>query len=583
MSDFRSLGLKEELLKGLEELGFTSPTPIQSQAIPVLLEKTTDFVGLAQTGTGKTAAFGLPLLHHIQEERAEVQALVLCPTRELCLQITGDLKTFSKYISGFHVLPVYGGSSIDTQIKSLKKGVQVVVATPGRLIDLIERKAINLNKVQFVVLDEADEMLNMGFREDIDYILSQTVNKQSAWLFSATMPNEVRSIAKRFMDNPKEVSVGKSNTTAANINHVFYVTQASFRYEALRRIIDVNPGMYAIIFCRTKKDTQDVAHKLQHQGYDIDALHGDLTQQQRDRVMGKFRDKTLQLLIATDVAARGIDVDNITHVINYELPEDAETYTHRSGRTARAGKKGTCISIIHSKENRKIHDIERMVKAKFEQQQLPSGLEVCRKQFEVFTEKLADAEVHPDGMLQEMLPGFMHRFDNIDKEELLMKLATLEMSRLFDYYKNAKDLNKTSGGRDDDGRFKTLFCTVGMRDGLYKADLLQMLLDNTGYSKEVVGRIDLKDTFSFVDVDANIAEDMVSKLQDITYNGRKVKLEISTKPASGGGRGEGRDRGRRRDGGRGERRDFGGGRRDSGGRRDGGGGSGKKKFYGKNR
>src|SRR6478609_373380 len=365
MTTFEGLGLDAKLVQATDALGFTQPTPIQEKAIPVLLSGTTDMVGLAQTGTGKTAAFGLPLLQIIESEKRHPQALIVCPTRELCMQIVTEMELFKKYMHGVHVLAVYGGTSIGMQIRDLKRGVQIVVATPGRLIDLIERKAINLEQIKYVVLDEADEMLNMGFQDDIEFILKNTPERESTWLFSATMPPEIKRVSKKYMKTPVEITVGKMNTANKSIDHQYYVTNAHHRYETLKRIIDFNPGIYGIIFTRTKADAQEVTEKLTREGYDIDALHGDLNQGQRDKVMGQFRDKTLQLLIATDVAARGIDVQGITHVINYELPDDVEIYTHRSGRTGRAGLNGICMSILHTREIGKLKQIERMVQAPF--------------------------------------------------------------------------------------------------------------------------------------------------------------------------------------------------------------------------
>src|SRR4051794_6270264 len=361
MMTFEGLGIDERLIQATGELGYVNPTPIQEKAIPVLLSGTKDFVGLAQTGTGKTAAFGLPLLQLISEEKRFPQALVVCPTRELCMQIVKEIELFKKHIRGMHVVAVYGGTSISMQIRDLKRGVQIVVATPGRLIDLIERKAIDLEQIHYVVLDEADEMLNMGFREDIEFILKNTPKREATWLFSATMPSEVRQVSKRYMKDPFEVTVGQVNAGNVNIDHQYYVTSAQNRYETLKRIIDFNPGIYGIVFTRTKADAQEITERLTREGYDIDALHGDLTQGQRDKVMGQFRDKTLQLLIATDVAARGIDVSGITHVINYELPDDMEVYTHRSGRTGRAGAQGISISIVHARETFKLRQIEKMM------------------------------------------------------------------------------------------------------------------------------------------------------------------------------------------------------------------------------
>ena len=385
MALFEELGLHENLLKAIGDLGFTQPTPIQEKAIPVLLSGTKDLIGLAQTGTGKTAAFGLPILQLIEGARKKFpQALIICPTRELCLQIVNEIEQFKKHLPGVHVVAVYGGSSITMQVRDIRRGVQIVVATPGRLIDLIERKAINLEEIKYVVLDEADEMLNMGFQEDIEFILQNTPQRDSTWLFSATMPPEIRQVSKRYMKDPVEITVGKKNTANKNVDHQFYVTQAQHRYETLKRLIDFNPGIYGIVFTRTKAEAQEISEKLTREGYDIDALHGDLSQQQRNKVMDEFREKTLQLLIATDVAARGIDVQGITHVINYELPDDVEVYTHRSGRTGRAGKTGVCMSIVHVREIGKIRQIERMVQVPFHKIEIPSGKDVCRKQFFLF-------------------------------------------------------------------------------------------------------------------------------------------------------------------------------------------------------
>ena len=433
MNAFEALGLNEQLVQAITDLGFETPTPIQEQAIPVLLSGTTDFVGLAQTGTGKTAAFGLPLIQLIDKAERHPQALIVCPTRELCLQITNDLQDFKKHIKGVNTEAVYGGASISMQIRNLRQGVQIVVATPGRLIDLIERKAIDLQKVKYVVLDEADEMLNMGFRDDIDFVLKNTINRESIWLFSATMPPEVRAISKNFMTNPKEITVGKKNSGNVNIDHQYFVIPAQQRYEALKRLIDFNPGMYGIIFTRTKADAQEVSERLAKAGYDIEALHGDLTQQQRDKVMGRFRTKSLQLLIATDVAARGIDVEGITHVINFELPDDMEVYTHRSGRTGRAGKTGICLSICHSRESYKIKQLERMINAQFHKVDIPSGKEVCRKQFFHFMDKLMQADVS-QGDYETYLPDLITKFADVSKEEVLQRVAALEFNHFLKYF-----------------------------------------------------------------------------------------------------------------------------------------------------
>src|SRR6516164_8434355 len=440
MITFEGLGLDAKLVQATGALGFVQPTPIQEKAIPVLLSGTKDLVGLAQTGTGKTAAFGLPLLQLVEAENKYPQALVVCPTRELCIQIVNEIEQFKKFIPGMHVVAVYGGTSIGTQIRELKRGVEIVVATPGRLIDLIERKAINLEQISYVVLDEADEMLNMGFQDDIEFILQNTPKREATWLFSATMPPEIRRVSKKYMQQPHEISVGKVNTANKNIDHQYYVTSAHHRYEALKRLIDFNPGIYGIIFTRTKMDAQGIAEKLTREGYDIDALHGDLTQVQRDKVMGEFRERTLQLLIATDVAARGIDVKDITHVINYELPDDVEVYTHRSGRTGRAGKTGICLSIVHSREIGKLRQIERMVQAPFHKLEIPSGKDVCRKQFFHFMEKLLQADIS-HGDYETYVPMLAERFADISKEEVLKRVAAMEFDRFLKYYENAEDLN----------------------------------------------------------------------------------------------------------------------------------------------
>src|ERR1700712_773567 len=403
MMTFEELGIDARLVQATDELGYVNPTAIQEQAIPILLSGTTDFVGLAQTGTGKTAAFGLPLLHLIDSKEKYPQALVVCPTRELCMQIVKEIELFKKHIPGMHVVAVYGGTSIGLQIRDLKRGVQIVVATPGRLIDLIERKAINLEQIKYVVLDEADEMLNMGFQDDIEFILKNTPKRESTWLFSATMPPEIRRVSKRYMKEPVEVTVGQMNTANKNIDHQYYVASAQHRYDTLKRLIDFNPGMYGIIFTRTKADAQHIAEKLTREGYDIDALHGDLTQAQRDKVMGDFREKHLQLLIATDVAARGIDVKEITHVINFELPDDMEVYTHRSGRTGRAGNQGICLSIITNREAGRIRQIERLINARFHKLDIPSGKDVCRKQFFHFMDKLLQTDIS-HGFYESYLP-----------------------------------------------------------------------------------------------------------------------------------------------------------------------------------
>ena len=520
MMTFEGLGLDARLVQATDALGYKTPTPIQEQAIPVLLSGTKDLVGLAQTGTGKTAAFGLPLLQLVDAAQKHPQALVVCPTRELCMQIVSEIELFKKFMPGMHVMAVYGGTSIGLQIRDLKRGVQIVVATPGRLIDLIERKAINLEQIKYVVLDEADEMLNMGFQDDIEFILQNTPKREATWLFSATMPAEIRRVSKKYMQAPVEITVGKMNTANKSIDHQYFVVAAHHRYEALKRLIDFNPGIYGIIFTRTKIDAQNIAEKLTREGSDIDALHGDLTQQQRDKVMGEFRDKTLQLLIATDVAARGIDVKDITHVINYELPDDVEVYTHRSGRTGRAGNTGIALSILHSREIGKLRQIERIVQVPFHKMEIPGGKDVCRKQFFHFMDKLLQADIS-HGDYESYVPMLAEKFADVSKEEVLKRVAAMEFDRFLKYYENAEDLNvreriREYGARDaratgtdrrdfnrrdaTDGRaprtrefngntvngngdYMKLFVNLGTKDGFYKASFLQFILDMSDLKK----------------------------------------------------------------------------------------------------
>ncbi len=547
---FEELGLNEQLLASIKELGFETPTAIQEKAIPVLLSGTKDFIGLAQTGTGKTAAFGLPLLQLVSATDKHPQALIVCPTRELCIQIVNDIEQFKKQVRGINVVAVYGGASIGMQIKDIKRGVQLVVATPGRLIDLIERKAINLEQIKYVVLDEADEMLNMGFQDDIEFILQNTPNREATWLFSATMPPEIRKVSRRYMNEPFELTVGKANTGNKNIDHQYYVTSAHNRYETLKRLIDFNPGIYGLIFTRTKADAQEVAEKLTREGYDIDALHGDLTQQQRDKVMGQFRDKSLQLLIATDVAARGIDVQGITHVINYELPDDTEVYTHRSGRTGRAGNTGISMSIVHARELYRLKQIEKMVQQPFHRFEIPSGKDVCRKQFFFFMDKLLQADIS-HGDYETYIPMLTEKFANISKEEVLKRVAALEFDRFLKYYENAEDLNvrerenirdrKTLGRNDrredtrDKGRsrqqeynangdYTKLFVNLGSKDGFYKASFLQFILDMSDLRKDVLGKIDMREMNSWVEVDSKAAKQMVRSIDGKNYKGRRIRM-----------------------------------------------------------
>ncbi|MBO9633815.1 MAG: DEAD/DEAH box helicase [Chitinophagaceae bacterium] len=555
MTTFDALGLDARLVQATDALGYKNPTPIQEQAIPVLLSGTKDLVGLAQTGTGKTAAFGLPLLHLVDEKKRHPQALVVCPTRELCLQIVTEMEGFKKFLPQMYVAAVYGGASIGQQIRELKRGVQIVVATPGRLIDLIERKAINLEEIKYVVLDEADEMLNMGFKDDIEFILQNTPNREATWLFSATMPPEIKRVSKRYMKDPFEITVGKVNTANKNIDHQYYVTSAQYRYQALKRLIDFNPGIYGIIFTRTKADAQEIAEKLTREGYDIDALHGDLTQQQRDKVMGEFRERTLQLLIATDVAARGIDVKDITHVINYELPDDVEVYTHRSGRTGRAGNTGICMSIVHVRELGKMRQIQSIVQSPFHKLEIPTGKDVCRKQFYHFMDKLLQADIS-HGDYESYVPMLEEKFADMSKEEILKRVAAMEFDRFLKYYENAEDLNvrelrrgeRTDRGQDRGNRFERsgdrnarrdtrgrefgggggdyarLFVNLGTKDGFYKASFLQFILDMSDLRKEVLGRIDMKEMNSWIEIDKRAAQQMIRAIDGKNYKGRRIRM-----------------------------------------------------------
>ncbi|MEY2595320.1 MAG: hypothetical protein RL634_1384 [Bacteroidota bacterium] len=539
---FEALGIEASLLSGIQSLGFVNPTPIQEKAIPILLSGTKDFVGLAQTGTGKTAAFGLPLLQLVDGNVRSPQALVVCPTRELCVQITKDITNFSVNKRSIKSVAVYGGASIGQQIRELKQGIQIVVATPGRLIDLIERKAINLQNISYIVLDEADEMLNMGFREDIEFILGNTPNRNSIWLFSATMPNEVRQVSKRFMQQPAEITIGKVNAANVNIDHQFYVTSGVNRYHTLKRIIDFNPGMYGIVFTRTKADAQHITESLIREGYDIEALHGDLTQQQRDKVMARFREKSLQLLIATDVAARGIDVQGITHVINYELPDDPEVYTHRSGRTGRAGNSGVCISLVTQREVYRLRQIERLINNKFHKLDIPSGKDVCRKQFFHFIDKMFMADIS-HGEYETYVPLLREKFAHMEKEEILQRVAALEFDRFLQYYENAADLNvrddrksdrsvqrreKVSGSPSSrptsNSGYKKLFINLGTKDGFYKASFLQFILDMSDLNKDVLGKIDMKEMNSWVEIESSAANQMMRSIDGKKFKGRKIRM-----------------------------------------------------------
>ena len=518
---FKELNFKDDILSAIEELGYEQPMPVQEKVIPFMLEQTADLVALAQTGTGKTAAYGLPVLNMIDATRKQVQALVLSPTRELCIQIASDLKGYSKNMRGMHIVPVYGGEDIRTQLRQLDTPPQIIVATPGRLIDLIERGKVELGAIDYLILDEADEMLNMGFKEDIETILERTPATRRTMLFSATMPKEIANIAKRYMKNYEEITVGTKNAGADNVEHIYYVSQARQRYMVLKRIVDLNPDIYGIVFCRTRMETKEVAEKLMHDGYNADALHGDLSQAQRDSVMQKFRIRNIQLLVATDVAARGLDVSDLTHVINYNLPDDVEIYTHRSGRTGRANKKGVAVSIIHSKEKFKIKDIERMLHKSFEQQQIPNGLEVCKKQLFFMIDRMEHVEVSEE-QIDTYMPQIMKQLEYLSKEELLKRFVSLEFNRFLSYYKNAEDLNlpersergergerSERGGSKPGGRVR-LKMNVGEREGIDPKRLLGIINDVTGDKSINIGSIEVTNKFTFFDVFADQLEQVVT-------------------------------------------------------------------------
>lgn len=548
---FQELGLNSDLLKAVTDLGFQSATPIQQQTIPLLSKEKTDLVALAQTGTGKTAAFSLPMLSQIDCDNKSVQALILAPTRELCVQITNDIKKFGKYMKGFGVTAIYGGARIDGQIKDIKRGVQVVAATPGRLIDMIERRAINLNTVKFVILDEADEMLNMGFKDDLDTILKETPQDKNTWLFSATMPKEVERIARNYMNKPKEISTGKKNEGADNLEHVYYVVQSRDRYLALKRVVDYYPEIFGIVFCRTKAETQEVSDLLIKDGYSADALHGDLSQSQRDFVMKRFRARTLQMLVATDVAARGIDVNDVTHVINYNLPEDVENYTHRTGRTARAGKSGIAIAIITPKDSGKIKDIERIIKKKFEKKDVPNGQDVCEKQLFNLVHKLHDVEVK-DEEIEKFLPAIYEELKDLSKEELIKRFISEEFNRFHTYYENAPDLNIPKGSVDGafgNHRTTRLFVNMGQMDGFNIHSLKEFLADAVKLNQRMVFNVDVKSSFSFFETESKFVDNFLAlNSQGVEFNNRAIQLEVSNKKMKeGGGNRSGGFRGGNRD------------------------------------
>ena len=568
MKNFSEMGLSAPIQKAVAELGFTAPTPIQSEVIPIINDSRKDLIALAQTGTGKTAAFGLPLIQQVNLEEKSVQAMILSPTRELCMQIAGDLQDFSRHVKGFNVVPVYGGAAIDGQIRQLRRGAQIVVGTPGRMRDLIGRGVLRIDQIRWLVLDEADEMLQMGFREELDAILSTTPADKQTLLFSATMPAEIRRMSGQYMHEPVEISVGTMNAGADDVEHDYYVSHAKHRYQVLKRIADMHPDIYGIVFCRTRRETKEVADKLMNDGYNADALHGDLSQAQRDYVMNRFRKRQLQMLVATDVAARGLDVNDLTHVINYNMPDELEAYIHRSGRTGRAGKKGISISILHTKETGKVRQLEKITKKKFNHARIPGGEEICKKQLFNMVQNMEGVEV-ADSQIDQFLPEIYQQLEGLSKEDIIKKFVSVEFNRFLAYYKNSADLNvrpanagsenrstrsanagrkeKRSNRQDlhDEGsarnsgksnsEFVRFYINLGSKNNITPPRLIGLMLDTTNNRELNVGKIDIMKGFSFFEVEARFADlIMQSFSRNIKHEGSKVKVELS----NGDGQGE---------------------------------------------
>ena len=558
MSTFSELGIRPELLAAITELGFETPTPVQEKAIPHLLTSANDVVALAQTGTGKTAAFGLPLLQAIDPAQRAVQALVLAPTRELCVQITRDFETYAKNLPGIKCVSVYGGANIREQMRGIQRGANIVIATPGRLIDLIDRQAVDLSHVKVAVLDEADEMLNMGFQEDLTTILEKTPKDKRTWLFSATMSGEVRRIAKNYMREFEELSVGRANAAATTIEHRYAVVMMRDRYIALKRFVDAEPDLFAIVFCRTKQDTQELAEDLTKDGYNADAIHGDLSQQQRDRVMERYRSKSLQMLIATDVAARGIDVSNVSHVIHFDLPGEVESYTHRSGRTGRAGKTGISLSIIGSKDVHKVRNLERQLKTHFAFTRVPGGAEICERQLLTLIHKIKEVEVDEEGIAR-FMDAVQLDLANFNREELIKRVVSLEFNRFLEQYRDARDLNVDLARKDHnpnararekteftrgggDANMRSMFINLGSADGFEKGKMLGYLCGITGLTGQHFGKIMLKDMYSFVDVDAAHFDEVLGHFKAANYKGRKIRVDEGNGGTSGPPRSSAGDR-----------------------------------------
>ncbi|MEI6864705.1 DEAD/DEAH box helicase [Flavicella sp.] len=573
MSTFKELGLNDEILKALTDLGYETPSEIQLKAIPQVISSNQDLKAFAQTGTGKTAAFSLPVLQELDANNKSTQAIILSPTRELAVQIGKNIQDFSKYMKGVNVLTVYGGANIQDQIRGLNKGAQIVVGTPGRTVDLIKRRSLKLDNVRWLILDEADEMLNMGFKDELDQVLEVTPDNKQTLLFSATFPREVESIARNYMDNPIEITAGKKNTGADNVTNEYYVVTERNRYPALKRICDANPDVYGIVFCRTKRETAQVAENLIQDGYNADALHGDLSQAQRDGVMQKFRNNSLQILVATDVAARGLDVSNLTHVINYKLPDQIEAYTHRSGRTGRAGKKGISIALITNKEMGRLRPIERKINKKFTKKEVPSGEEICKNQLFSLINIVKETEVNHD-QIDTYLESIYSSLEGLNREELIQKFVSVEFNKFLKYYTNSRDLNEAERSRSDDrGKSRDdenmtrFFINLGRKDNLNPGKLIGLINEQEITNNVEIGQIEILDTFSFFELDKNFTDETISSFQGAEFNGRSVNVEVTEKKKrSGGGRRNDRRGGSEERRGRG-RRYEGGGRSD---RREGG-------------
>jgi len=535
MKTFEEIGLLDDVLNAIGELGFQKPTPIQEKTIPHMLDSNQDIIASAQTGTGKTAAFGLPIVQLTKREDKRTQTLILCPTRELCIQITKDMTNYSKYLKGLGIVPVYGGASIDTQLRALRKEAQVVVATPGRAMDLIKRKKLVLKNVERVVLDEADEMLSMGFKEDMEAILAETPETRQVLLFSATMPQGIVGITKKYMNKPIQLSVAKVDAAAENITHMYYMVHAHDRYELLKRVADINPNIYGIVFCRTRRETKEVANKLMHDGYNADAIHGELSQAQRDEVMGQFRNHRLQILVATDVAARGLDVNDLTHVINYNLPDDAEIYIHRSGRTGRAGKSGTSIAIIHTREFNRIRVIEKRYKISFAKQAAPTGKDICTKQLYKLIDKIEKVKVD-EGQIEPFLPEILKKLEWLSREDLIKHFVSAEFNRFLEYYKNAKDINVSDHAKKNEKKsrierrktlFARLFINVGSVNGINPARLIGLINQALDSGDATVGSIEVMKKFSFFEVDIAVEGKLIKALNTMTFDGVTLSVEAS--------------------------------------------------------